>query len=91
MDSDDAIQLLHTMYSFYMENRSYWFDIVQLLIAVKFGYTADNLPKKFDSSMQTPLVTRWWSISVLASAFSDFYKVYATGRVPDMHQLHQNH
>ena len=57
LDGDNAVQRLHTMYSFYIENRSYWSDIIQL-ISVKWGYTADNLPKKLYSSIQAPLVTR---------------------------------
>ena len=46
---------------------------------MKLDYASDNLPKKLDSSMQAPLITRWWSISVSASAFSNFYKVYVEG------------
>ena len=78
LDSDDTIQLLHTMYAVYIENRSYWYGIIHLIV-VKLGYNSDNLPKKLDSSMQAPPVTMWWSISVLSSAFSNFYKVYVEG------------
>ena len=38
LDSDDEIQLLHTMDSFYIENRSYWPNIMRQ-IAVKMEYT----------------------------------------------------
>ena len=36
----------------------------------------DNLPKGLDCSMQAPLLTRWWSISLLALVFSTHHKVY---------------
>ena len=62
LENDDAIQLLHTMYVFYINNRSYWCDSMKD-IAVKLGYTEQLLPRKLASLMQAPLIPRWWSIS----------------------------
>ena len=35
LDGDNAVQRLHTMYSFYIENRRYWSDIIQSRESIK--------------------------------------------------------
>ena len=58
LDYCDEIQLLHTMYVFYIKNRSFWHSIMRQ-IAVKMGYTKATIPRHLERSMQAPLTTRW--------------------------------
>ena len=61
LDNDGAIQLLHTMYAFRVENSSFCSEIKRP-IAIKMGYTETTIPRRLEKSMQAPLTTRWWSI-----------------------------
>ena len=75
LDSDDAIQLLHTLFSFYVEVRSFWTDLIKE-VAQKLDMDISKLPRELNCSMQCPLLTRWWSISVLATLFTKHYEIY---------------
>ena len=48
-------------------------------IAVKMGYTEATIPRRLERSVQAPLTTRWWLISVLALVISKFYDIYLKG------------
>ena len=75
LDSDDALQLLHTLFSFYVEVRSFWSDIIKE-VCTKLDLDIDALPKDLQAAMQQPLTTRWWTISVLAILFTANYEIY---------------
>jgi len=72
LDQDNAIQLLHTMFSFYNENKSYWKSLVGKTVEKldDLDYDISNLPHDLNCSMQAPLITWWWSISSLANVFT---------------------
>ena len=59
------------MYDFYTENHGYLADTMKK-VALQLSYNKDTLPKYLNSSMQAPLTTPWWSISVLAIEFPNF-------------------
>ena len=74
LDSRNAIQLLHTVFSLYLVLKSRWKRVVGLVwkkIHANEQMPDDLLdsieaPKDLVKAMQEPLVTRWWTIGSLA-------------------------
>ena len=79
LDAENAIQLLHTLYSMFLQNRSYWSELVSeiynKLESDEEGIQKE-IPKDLCKAVQEPLITRWWTQSVLASLYTKYSKVY---------------
>jgi hypothetical protein len=91
LDSRNAIQLLHTVFSLYNELRPRWKRVVKLLWAkthTQQDEMPDDLlnstdaPKDLLKAMQEPLITRWWtigSLAILTAKHLDFFLLVAKG------------
>ena len=74
LESRNAIQLLHTIYSFYKELKGRWTKAVRAVWKKVYGEempddaldAVEDIPKDLLKAMQEPLITRWWTIAVLA-------------------------
>jgi hypothetical protein len=90
LDSRNAIQLLHTVFSLYLVLKSRWKRVVGLVWKKIHAnkQMPDNLldsieaPKALVKAMQEPLVTRWWtigSLAILTTKHLDFFLLLAKG------------
>ena len=88
LDARNAIQLLHTVYSLYNELRPRWKKVVRLVWEKIHGGELEmpnnfvEVPADFLKAMQTPLITRWWTIGSLATLTAqhlDFFLLLAKG------------
>jgi hypothetical protein len=91
LDSRNAIQLLHTIFSLYNELRPRWKRVVKLVWAKTHAegeempenlLNSTEAPKNLLKAMQEPLVTRWWtigSLAILAASHLQFFKLLAKG------------
>jgi hypothetical protein len=88
LDLRNAIQLLHTMFALYMELKKGWKKIVRAVwkklrrteIMPENLLDTEDAPKDVTQAMQEPLVTRWWTIGLLAqfaSKYLDFLLLMA--------------
>ena len=75
LETDNAIQLLHTTFSFFVEHKGLWKSLVDKTANCLYD-EMDDLPKDMICSMQAPLITRWWSISKLSDIFTKYSEVY---------------
>ena len=74
LEARNAIQLLHTIYSFYKELKERWTKAVRTVWKKVYGEempddaldAVEDIPKDLLKVMQEPLITRWWTIAVLA-------------------------
>jgi hypothetical protein len=79
LDARNAIQLLHTIFSFYKELKGRWSKAAKAVwkkqrgdeqgddtIMLEDAFAVDEIPRDLLKAMQEPLITRWWTIAVLA-------------------------
>ena len=63
----------------FLQNRSYWSELVSeiynKLESDEEGIQKE-IPKDLCKAVQEPLITRWWTQSVLASLYTKYSKVY---------------
>jgi hypothetical protein len=77
LEARNAIQLLHTIFSFYKELKGRWSKAAkavwkkeqqegaETMLEDAFDF-AEEIPLDLLKAMQEPLITRWWTIAVLA-------------------------
>ncbi len=75
LEARNAIQLLHTIFSFYKELKGRWSKAVKAIWKKTVGdesmpidvfNTTKEIPQDLLKAMQEPLIIRWWTIAVLA-------------------------
>jgi hypothetical protein len=89
LDSHNAIQLLHTIFSLYNELQLRWKRVIKLVWVKKHAEGEEmpsNLlhlleaPQDLLKAMQEPLVTRWWtigSLTILVATYLKFFSLLA--------------